>query len=129
MNRTLKSLGSILIVLSLSSAYVPAETPAKAPVWMDTDVISAAEAIQMTELQLRQFREAVSVFLNDYTSLINEEEEPDALEYQREVPTLDDLTKKLDERMALFLTEKQIPSYQAYRSTLLVRLEARRNDQ
>jgi len=116
----------LLIAVSIAVIYPSAEAADRAPVWMDRDVLEAARAIDMDDDQLIQFREVVSVFLNQRVNRMNELIRSDSPDIDRKIElAIYQLVGHMNERMAVFLTAEQLSRYEVYRDVLMTRLADR----
>ena len=115
---------SLLFACSSSPALASeAGAGQERPPWLEEDVIAAAMTIGMSDEQRVQFRESVTVFLESFR------DEVERL-VRRGVPNLENAVKRkrnalvrdMDERMAGFLSQDQMPPYETYRDLLLSKL-------
>ena len=114
-----------LLFVCVSSPALASEPGAgqERPPWLEEDVIAAAMTIGMSDDQRVQFRESVTVFLESFR------DEVERL-VRRGVPNLENAVKRkrnalvrdMDERMAGFLNQDQMPPYETYRDLLLSKL-------
>lgn len=90
----------------------------------DPEVVRAAFAIGMNLEQGAQFREVVTEFGTslgtEFRKLLQRGNVDIERRWERKQKQL---TRKMDEKMATFLTEQQIPAYETYRDVLLLKLE------
>lgn len=115
-----------LIAVSIALTHPSTEAAERTPVWMDHNVLEAATAINMDDDQLTQFREVVSVFLNQRVNRMNELTQSDSQDIDRETELATyQLIRNMNERMAVFLTAQQLSRYEMYRDILLARLADR----
>ncbi len=115
-----------LIAVSIAVVYPSTEAADRAPVWMDRDVLEAAQAIDMDDDQLIQFREVVSVFLNQRVNRMNELMQSDSPDIDRKIElAIYQLVGHMNEGMAVFLTAEQLSRYEVYRDVLMTRLANR----
>jgi len=114
----------VVMLLAFGSAQAAdSSATQERPPWLEDDVIAAAIMIDMTEVQRPQFRDSITLFLESLR------EEVERL-VRRGVPNLENAIKRkrkglvrdMDERMAGFLSDAQMPAYETYRDLLLSKL-------
>lgn len=93
--------------------------------WTDPEVLKAAIEIEMSPEQQVQFRTAITNFLeglgSDVRKLLNARNPtniPRKIASKRNARV-----KVMDEEVQAFLTDEQMPSYEAYRDLLLEKME------
>lgn len=116
----------IFIVLALPLSFTPnafaeekSATQARPP-WLQSDVLKAGVAIDLTEEQKPQFRQAVTALINNQVSVTNRllrRNNVDNLE--RKLKTASNRQfKKMDKSMKALLTAQQFTQYGDYRAAL-----------
>ena len=97
---------------------------AEAGPFRDPDVVRAAFAIGMNYEQTEQFRAVVGEFGtslgSEFRKLLQRGNADIERRWERKHRQL---VKRMDENMATFLTDQQIPAYENYRDVLLQKLE------
>lgn len=109
----------VTIGLMQSAVAVLAAEPPK-PAYMQTEVLQAALAIQMTDEQRPQFQQALTKFHNarmEAISLLMRRNNQTGVPRKIKGKT-NALLKNMDKDMAVFLTEEQMIAYQDYRTKL-----------
>ncbi len=59
------------LILAMPLALVSTSQAADAPPWAQPDVVMAALEIRMSEDQIPQFRESVSIYISDLTVMVS----------------------------------------------------------
>ena len=108
-----------MAVLILVPAAVHAEE--EKPAWLQPEVLKSAVAINMTDEQKPKFQTAITAYLTDlqksYKKILRGR---DTTDLQRKIKRMNKkLTKKMDDSMAEFLSEQQMPKYELYRDALI----------
>ena len=109
-------------LLLVTAGFVQAAE--QVPAFMKPEVLEAAAAIQLSEEQTPQFRAAVGNFVDERMKAINKlmrRNNQTGLERKIKSRT-NSLLKDMDEDMAAFLTEEQMPAYENYRDKLKANL-------
>ncbi|MEM7219062.1 MAG: hypothetical protein AAF515_11905 [Pseudomonadota bacterium] len=90
------------------------------PAFLQPEVLRAAAAIDMTDAQMSQFREAISEFADARISMINKlRRRSNQTDLPRKIRSkTNGLLRKLDKRVLGFLTEDQASAYDVYRNLL-----------
>ncbi len=108
----------LVVLMVFSSAALAAEQPR--PPWLDTDVLKAALAMELTDEQKPQFQQAVSDLVNGRgkaTAKLLRRNNVTNLE--RKLKTANNRQfKKMDKNVAGFLSDDQYPRYVVYRDLL-----------
>ncbi len=109
-------------LLLLAVGFVQAAE--QVPAFMKPEVLEAAVAIQLTEEQQPLFRSAVGTFVDERMKAINKlMRRNNQTGVPRKIKSrTNSLLKKMDEEMAGFLTEEQMPAYENYREKLKANL-------
>ena len=120
--RRLRS-GLIVSVLLFSPLVIAQEYDP----WLNPEVLRAAWEIGVTAEEQLEFRSAVTDFLQGYGADVrrllngnNRTDLPRKIARKRRVRV-----KAMDERIALILTDHQIPRYETYRDLLLKKMDER----
>lgn len=109
---------------SLAMAFIvsfPAQATEKKPAWLQADVLISALEIGMTKEQKPQFQSVITDYLTEFQKSFKKiVSGRDTSGMQRKVKRMNKiLTKKMDSKMAKFLSAEQIPKYEHYRDTLI----------
>lgn len=114
--------GALLFAAAVLTGTVSAQE--NRPPWATDDVIAAAIQIGMDDNQRLQFRDAVTTFLEEYQKAVNKLlRAHNVSNLERKIDSKRKaLVGDMDESMAQFLSEDQIPRYDAYRDLLLSKL-------
>lgn len=119
-------LRSIFLVSLLTLSGI-AHTEENEQPWRHPDVLKAAIDIRMNAEQRPQFQSAISEMLQGYGSDVrklmrkhNQTNLPKKIAKKRKVRV-----KSMDQAMATFLTQEQMPAYAIYRDTLLEKMDER----
>ncbi len=120
MTRLLKSALLAILIGFAGASWAQEQVPG----YLKPEVLAAAAAMNLTEEQQPQFREAVGTFLDDRMKAINSlMRRNNQTGVDRKIKSrTNSLLKKMDKSMAGFLTEEQMPAYQNYRETLKANL-------
>jgi hypothetical protein len=124
-------LATVLLGLALTAVAEDAATPPTAPTpiqlppWMTADVMKAAVAMNMTDVQKPEFNKAVGQYITDHFAMIQKE-------IKRSAPNLDMTIKSrdralvhtLDDNVHKILTQEQWPEYEKYKDALLTALRS-----
>jgi|TARA_B110000977_G_scaffold184765_1_gene248869 hypothetical protein len=91
------------------------------PAWLQPEVLKSAVAINMTDEQQPKFQTAITAYLTDlqksYKKILRGR---DTTDLERKIKRMNKkLTKKMDDSMAEFLSEQQMPKYELYRDALI----------
>ncbi len=106
-----------VLLLAASAAFA---TDAPRPPWLDTEVLKAALAIELTEEQKPQFQQAVSDLVNNRAKAFNKLlRRNNVTNLERKMKTASSRQfNKMDKAMAGFLSDAQFPRYEVYRDLL-----------
>ncbi len=90
------------------------------PAFLQPEVLKAAVAINLTDEQKPQFQQTLTTFYNDRMAMIGKlMRGHNVTNMDRKIKSrTNTLLKKMDKSMAEFLTQEQMPAYQAYREAL-----------
>ncbi len=94
------------------------------PAFLQPEVLKAALAINLTEVQKPQFQAAVTEFFNgrmEAFNLLSRRHNQTGIPRKMKSRTKK-LLKNMDESVASFLTPEQMPAYEHYRDTLKSKL-------
>lgn len=106
-----------ILLLAASAAFA---TDAPQPPWLDTEVLKAALAIELTEEQKPQFQQAVSDLVNNRAKAFNKLlRRNNVTNLERKMKTASKRQfNKMDKAVAGFLSDTQLPRYEVYRDLL-----------
>ncbi|MFT5690903.1 MAG: hypothetical protein ACI92E_000227 [Oceanicoccus sp.] len=107
------------LVISILFSFTTQATEKK-PAWLQADVLQSALEIDMTKEQKPQFQKAITAYLTEFQKSFKKiVSGRDTSGMKRKIKRMNKiLTKKMDGKMAEFLSEEQMPKYENYRDTL-----------
>lgn len=126
------ALATVLLAFALIAHAEDAATPPAAPIplqelppWVTADVIKAAVAMNMTDMQKPEFNKAVGQFITDHFAMIQKEIKRNAPDLDMRLKSRDKaLVHKMDKAVHKVLTPEQLPAYEDYKDALLSALRS-----
>jgi hypothetical protein len=110
---------------NVNAAPPQVAAPAQLPAWMNADVVKAAVAINMTDVQQHAFNETVGQFVTDHFAMIQKEAKREAPDLEQRVKSRDGaLVREMDTRVGTILTKDQLPAYENYKKALRTALKS-----